>query len=172
MCLTNTYSVGVFIKTRGVKGELVLELQEVCRFDDIKESVFVEIDGLLVPFFVEQNKPISTNRTRITLRHIADEQKAKEIIDCKVFVKNNELNNSTINIQTALLEGFTVVDKKHGNIGRVQQLLKQKNNPLIIIKHKQAEILIPYQENIIKKIDVAEQIIYVETPEGLINIYL
>jgi 16S rRNA processing protein RimM len=52
--------LGTLAKPHGTKGALMLKLRNN-KAEDFKkrESVFVEIDGLLVPFFVESIKDVS-----------------------------------------------------------------------------------------------------------------
>jgi len=57
--------IGSIIKTHGIHGELILEAKNPDLFENIKESVLLEIDGLLVPFFIAQTKLTGKDRLRL-----------------------------------------------------------------------------------------------------------
>ena len=55
-------------------------------------------------------------------------------------------------------------------IGTVKDYYEKKIQPLIVTEIEQKEILIPYDNNIIKKIDYKKKKIFVELPKGLLEI--
>ena len=55
-------------------------------------------------------------------------------------------------------------------IGKVKDYYEKKIQPLIVTEIEQKEILIPYDNNIIKKIDYKKKKIFVELPKGLLEI--
>ena len=62
MILKEKYLLGYLKKTHGLKGDLVFIIKELL-FDDFlkKELVFVELDNLPVPFFIEHSKPYNND---------------------------------------------------------------------------------------------------------------
>jgi len=68
--------------------------------------------------------------------------------------------------------GFTVMDKQHGNIGVITGVNDSVSQVLFEVKKDDKELLIPVADNIIDKVDRANKILYVTTPEGLVDLYL
>ncbi len=169
---TNALPIGFITKTRGVKGELVIELNDVNLFNNIKESLFVEIDGLMVPFFIESKKNLQTNKISVKLQHIDNQTKAIEFIDYNVFIPQQDIDTSENDISPSLLIGFNVTDKNYGDIGIIEDFIDNKNNPLIAINHNNNEILLPFNQDFILSIDTENKILNIESPEGLINLYI
>lgn len=167
-------AIGIIVKTRGINGELILETKDSTIQENIKESLLVEIDGLLVPFFIKQINSISATRTRIILDWVDNERKASKLVNCTVYLEAKQISNpeKPNEISPSLLEGFKVIDSKKGDIGTVLEFIEQENNPLLIIKHQRNEILIPFQDQLITEIDQSNKTIFIETPEGLIDLYL
>jgi len=67
---------------------------------------------------------------------------------------------------------FNVIDKTHGNIGTVQQYINNPSNPILLVKNNLKEILIPYHEDLIDRIRLKKREIYIDAPDGLIDLYL
>ncbi len=174
MNIKDALQIGFIVKTRGVNGELVLEAKESSVLENIKESVHLEIDGLLVPFFISQIHNISSTRVRVTLDWIDSENKAVKLVSCPVFIPTDTIQkqHNTDTFSPMLLEGFKVIDQTHGDIGIVSQYIDQANNPLLIILKDRSEILIPFQPDLIQEIDTKNKTLYIDTPEGLIDLYL
>jgi 16S rRNA processing protein RimM len=70
------------------------------------------------------------------------------------------------------VDGFFVIDKHKGNIGKITQILDFPGNPLFEIKYENKQLLIPVRDEFIEQLDRENRTIYINAPEGLIDIYL
>jgi 16S rRNA processing protein RimM len=70
------------------------------------------------------------------------------------------------------IQGFKAIDSEYGEIGLVQQVVNQSVQPLFSILKRNKEILIPVADEIIKEVDRENKCIYLNCPEGLIDIYI
>lgn len=172
MTSNDTLFIGILVKSRGINGELILEVEGTSVFENIEEAVFVEIDGLLVPFFVQQITPLSEHRATVLFCGISDEKKTKELLNCKVFLPSKYLQNNRKELLPSLLIGFDVIDKNYGDIGKVQQFINQANNPLLLVKNGNNEILVPFHQALIIEMNLENRTVFVDTPEGLIDLYI
>ena len=68
--------------------------------------------------------------------------------------------------------GFTVVDANFGEVGQIVHINDKAAQPLFEIDRQGAEVFIPMVDDFIKKVDREKKIIEVETPQGLIDLYL
>ena len=68
--------------------------------------------------------------------------------------------------------GFTVVDINFGTVGIVKSINDSTAQALFEIDRDGIEILIPMNDAFIKNVDKKKKIITVDTPEGLIELYL
>ena len=65
------------------------------------------------------------------------------------------------------------MDARLGAVGELQQIVDFKVNPLFqIISPDSKEILIPLLKDTVTKVDREKKELHVQTPEGLIEIYL
>lgn len=167
-------AIGTLIKTHGIHGELILEAKIPDLLKDIKESVFLEIDGLLVPFFIDEIHPTSKERFRIRFDWVDSEPLAKKISNCPVYITLNSISHSKIEFEENydILTGFMVIDTKYGKIGTIDYTIDSDSNPLMAVTYKNNEILIPIHPNLIKGINTEGKTISIESPDGLIDLYL
>ncbi|NJK85902.1 MAG: hypothetical protein HC906_07985 [Bacteroidales bacterium] len=108
------FLLGTLSKTHGVHGEFVLKLNNIDA-DDIEEmeSVFIEFDGLLVPFFISEFFQKSAESLIIKFEDIETEEQASEFVSCKVFTQNHVAppKDSFISIAESIMD-YQVIDLK------------------------------------------------------------
>lgn len=164
--------LGTLVKTHGTKGSILLLFRDL-NIEDIKgkESVFVEIDGLLVPFFIEEFHERTKDSANIKLRDIRTEIQAKEFIGYDVYIAKSQVRRKkreTTGIQG--IAGYRVEDQNLGFIGIAESIADIANNPLLRVQHEGRVYLIPVHQDIIIEIDDKEKVIVVEAPEGLFEL--
>lgn len=161
--------VGKIVKTHGVNGEVIVELDNPAILEDTTEPVVLEIEGLRVPFFIEQAKAVSAQRARIQFDCTRTEQRAKTLVGCRVFVSPDLLDDTDDEFSSpSALVGFKVIDKQHGNIGAIQSIDNLNINPIMVVGDK--ELLIPFHPEFVTKIDFRKKQVRVSIPEGLLNL--
>ena len=117
----NLHLLGSLIKTHGVHGECVLKINTL-KPEAIHEieSVFMEIDGLLVPYFISQLSDRDQSSLIIKFDDIDSKDKAGELIGCDIYIPQDSINfHDNTDSEAPDLTGYEIVDKKHGNIGRI-----------------------------------------------------
>ena len=157
-------------KTHGINGKLILKLEEEADWENVEiETIFLEIDGLLVPFFlVEDSFRMKDNlHAIIQLDDINSDQEAKDILNTKVYLSKDDFEfeaseNEYLN--------FLVIDEHEGELGKISMILEYPEQDIFQIISDEKEILIPFNDVFIKKIDEENQILYMDLPEGLIDI--
>ncbi|MCB9222842.1 MAG: ribosome maturation factor RimM [Crocinitomicaceae bacterium] len=168
------FRLGSVAKLHGYKGEvsLFLDVDDPQEYKRL-ESVFVEIDGKLIPFFLEylhlRNKGFAVAK----FETIDSEKKATMLLKCGLYLPLDLLPETEENeFYYFEIENFKVIDEKHGDIGIVQHVIDLSGNPIIQIDKDGIEILIPKQDEFILKVDWDNETLYIKAPEGLIDMYL
>jgi len=171
--LSDYIVAGIITKTHGVHGQVVMQLNNLSFENILKlESVSIEIDGLPVPFFIESYSSRNSTSIILSLEDIEKEEKAIELIDKNVFVKSDTiLLDPKANEQINSLTGYKIIDKKLGEIGILKEILELHKNPLLRIMKGRKEILIPFHDEFIIKIDDKNKTIFVKTPVGLTELF-
>ncbi|MDF2436105.1 MAG: rimM [Bacteroidota bacterium] len=167
------FSLGYIAKTVGNKGELILILDVDDPFKYKKlESVFVEINKELVPFFITRME-VRSNGAKVNFDGIDTTERAEHLKGHSLYLPLSflpPLKGKKFYYHEVV--GFNVVDKIHGDIGNVLSILDYPTQALFQIKKGETEILIPVKDEFIISIDRPSKTIHVSPPEGLIDIYL
>jgi 16S rRNA processing protein RimM len=168
------YFLGKITKTSGYKGNLMffLDVDEISYYKELA-AVFIEVSNELIPFAI-QTLQIKNNRIAIAkLEDVDNEDQAIALVGCELFLPLSFLPALTGNqFYYHEVTGFVVTDINYGYVGVIDHILDQSSQALFVIQSKGKEILIPITDEIIKEVDRQKKQIEVETPEGLIDLYL
>ena len=170
----NYFQLGYISRTHGLKGDVVVTfIVDPAEFYTGLKKIFVEVNGQLVPYPVRAIL-LKNNQAIIKLEGLTVIEQAEKMLKLSVYVEKKflpELDQSSF--YTHEIIGFKVVDKTHGEIGTVQEVLKfPHQNIFQIVDKAKNEILIPAQQNFIVKVDRENNYLYLDAPEGLIDLYL
>ncbi len=174
MDLKDSIYIGQIAKLHGYKGgvSLFLDVTHPEEYMDM-ESFFIEIDGILTPFFVESFKLKNKGFAAVKFQGIDTEQEARSLLKKKVFIPESELKElDESNFYDHEVIGYEVEDIVKGEIGKVTAIADLKQNPLLVIEFKDKEILLPIFEGLIIKVDRKLKRLKVKAPDGLIDLYL
>lgn len=171
----NCYLTGSFVKTHGVNGELVLKKENDFLEKYQLESVLVDIDGGLVPFFISpQGLRVRNQGTlRVLLDDIDTEHKALRFVGCPIYIPMKDLPEQTHeeDMDLDLMVGYHIIDQQHGDLGAIEAILDYGGNILFQLTINNQEVLVPFIEENIQGIDEQEKILMMDTPKGLLDIY-
>lgn len=164
---------GKIIKTHGFKGELIISVGfPIADISEKTSYVFLEIEGLLVPFFFETVAG-SGNSLNVKFEDVNTEEKSRSLCGCSIWVPKELMPKKLkTHIEISGFTGFKISDKQKGEIGELKDILEMPQQQMLQITKGNKEILIPVNEEIILKIDKKKKIIFIDAPEGLIDIYL
>lgn len=168
------YFLGSIRKTYGIDGEVVIVFENDPTETNLKklESVFIEIDGQRIPFFISGLKKISSGSAIIKLDLVDKLDDAKPLVNQRVYTHLKEFAAcETEESDLSFLSGFTLFGAKEGEIGRIDEVLIYPQNPVLKIIKGGKEILIPLNEELIESIDMGRKEIFMILPEGLIPIF-
>ena len=168
------FNLGSIARLHSFKGELsiFLDVDDPKEFKEL-ESVFVEIDNILVPFFIEHILIRNKGFAVVKFEDVNTEEKARRLLKKKLYLPLDFLDDlEDDEFYLFEVEGFKVIDAVHGDIGNIVKILDYKTNPMYEINFNGKEILIPKQDQFFDRIDWDTETIYLKAPEGLIDMYL
>lgn len=168
------YRLGSISRLHSFKGEVAiyLDVDDPYEYENL-ESVFVEYDNKLIPFFLERISVRSNGHAVVKFLDIETERQAKTLLKCGLYLPLSDLPDlEGKEFYFHEIQGFRVIDETHGEIGTVIQVMDVPNNPLIAIDSNGNEILLPKKDEFILKIDRDKKELFVRSPEGLIDMYL
>lgn len=164
--------VGFIRKTHGVFGELVLEFESQFEISIEKtDRFFVELEGLLVPFFVVEDgfRFKTENAAILTLRDVDTEKYAKRLVGNSVYLFKTEIVVVPEELFDSELVNYLLVDEKLGEIGIIDQVDNYSGNIVITVNFKGKELLVPFNEDFLVSLDKQNKIVTLSFPEGLLD---
>ncbi|MDR0970300.1 MAG: ribosome maturation factor RimM [Lentimicrobiaceae bacterium] len=164
---------GKIIKTHGLKGGLSLRVDtdDPTVYQNIN-YILVEMNTRLIPFFITSFK-LNANKAYITLQDINSIEQAQELIGKDSYLPLEflpKLNGNKFYFHE--VTGLLLVDETFGEIGTIEKVLEYPNQAVFQVFKNGKEVLIPIQDEVIKKVDRNKKTITVKAPEGLIELYL
>lgn len=163
--------IGFFRKTHGVHGNVILDFEPHFEYSvEDANRFFVELEGLLVPFFISDNglRFTTSNSAIVTLDWVKTEKYAKRLIGSSVYLFKEEITDEPEEIDETL-EGFLLIDEKLGEIGMINQVDDYAGNIVLTINYRGNEVLVPYSTEIEVSIDEALKTITLNLPEGILE---
>lgn len=170
----NCFYLGKIVKKYSFKGELLVKLDtdDPEQFVEM-ESVFVEQDNNLIPFFIENASLHKTELLRVKFEEVDSEEEANTLLGAALYLPLEVLPKLTGNkFYFHEIIGFKVIDKSFGEVGTVFTVNDTTSQALFEIHRNGKEILIPINDQFIVKVDRSKKTIYLDVPEGLIELYL
>ncbi len=168
------FYLGKIVKKHSFKGEVVIKLDtdEPHLYKNL-ESVFVELGNNLVPFFIEKSSLSKSTMFRVKFEGVDTESDAEAILRSGIYLPLTQLPKLTGDkFYYHEVIGFTVKDLNFGTVGTIININDSAAQPLFEIDRDGIELFIPMIDDFIKKVDRENKTIEVETPEGLIDLYI
>lgn len=161
--------IGQFNKPHGVRGEISFSFTD--DVFDRGESPYIVclIDGIFVPFFIEEYRFKSNATALIKLCDIDTEADARMFSLLEVFYpKKYYVEADDEATPDDYFIGFTICDRTQGCLGTVAAINDTTANVLFVVTRTDgSELLIPVQEAFVEAIDEEKHIIHMNLPEGL-----
>jgi len=168
------FYLGKIVRKHSFKGEVVIKLDtdEPELYQEM-ESVFVDLGNNLIPFFIDKSLLQKGNQLRVQFEDVYSEEEADSILKSDVYLPIDMLPKlSGDKFYFHEIIGFQIVDLRYGKVGIIEGINDKTAQPLFEVKNGDKDVFIPMIDDFIKKVDRKNKTIEVETPVGLIELYL
>jgi len=166
------FKIGKLAATFGVEGQLVLQ-HNLGKKTSLKglETIFIEEkkDSFL-PYFIASAKIKNDKETFILLEGIRSKEAAHFLVKKEVWLSEKDFKKSAAVAAPISFLGFTIINDKK-ELGEVIEVIEQPHQVLCAIMIDAKEVLIPIHENSLEKIDKKNRKLFVNLPDGLLDIY-
>lgn len=172
MSRDNCSLVGYISKPHGASGDVNIRMNGYdAECIEPGESMFVEIDGTLIPFFITESTP-KGNIAVIHLEFIDSVEEARKFSGKNIYLPTSILTQEKADneFDPSMLAGFHFTDTVNSIEGEIIEYLDNPSNPLFLVKTTEKEFLIPAHPDIITFIDETKKIIIMKLPEGIADI--
>ena len=168
------FYLGKIAKKFSFKGEVLiyLDTDEPELYENM-ESVFVEFNKNLVPFFIENSSLHKNDFLRVQFEDVDSEEEADSILNCEVYLPLSMLPKLSGNkFYFHEVIGFEIEDKRLGIFGKIVSINDSSAQPLFEVINGNVEILVPMIDQFLVKIDRENNKVIMDLPEGLVEMYL
>ncbi len=163
--------IGYITKPHGIGGMVIVRLDGAFA-EEIEEgdTLFVETDGTLIPFLIEEIRPVGETAF-IKFEFCDSEKEAGKLRGLNLFILNESIGDQSVQvIGASLFIGYRFTDVNSGISGIIEDFINNPSNPLFLARIESGEIYIPFQEDFVVRIDRRKKILHLQLPEGLTDL--
>ncbi|MCE5330990.1 MAG: ribosome maturation factor RimM [Bacteroidales bacterium] len=166
------FPIGQVVKPHGVNGEMLFNFTSDVFDTENIEFLIIEIQGIFVPFFIEEYRFKSESTGLIKFEGVESDEQARVFSGLMLFVQKKYLDKvEDAEIESDYFVGFHVVDEIKGELGLITEVDQTTENTLFVIDNgSNDELLIPIGDDYILEIDHEIKRILVRLPEGLLEL--
>lgn len=162
--------IGRFGKPHGVRGEIsALADTDI----DSLPCIFVEMDGLMVPFFVENVRTKGVESVLLTIDGIDTQEKAAVFTNRPLYALTTDLPEEETDEDGFYLDdlvGWTIVDGET-TVGTIEDFDDSTANYLFhVLAPDGSTIIVPASPDLIDGADSDTKTLYMNLPEGLLDL--
>jgi 16S rRNA processing protein RimM len=163
--------LGRITKVNGYQGAVTVKLEKIFTENIPRmESVFLEIEGRPVPFFISDSEYSGADILKLKFDGYNSIEKISEFTGCRVFLTSPIAAGDTKE-KMPDLKGYTVIVQNDVLLGIIKEIIPNPGQWLLnIVSGKNKEILVPFHEHFIVGIDNEKKIVAMKIPEGLTEI--
>ncbi|MCU7615137.1 ribosome maturation factor RimM [Chryseobacterium sp. GMJ5] len=167
------YFLGKITRRHGLAGNVILKLDtDQPELYNKLESIFVEINGLLVPFFIEKSSWSKLDALNIAFRN-SSEALVDQSLGKNVYLPLTTLPKlSGKQFYYHEIIGFEILDQDNNNCGVIRSVNDQTAQNYFVTNLDGKEVVIPIIKDWILEVDREERFIKMQLPEGLIDVFL
>ena len=168
------FYLGKIVRKYSFNGELLIKLDtdEPELYEDL-DALFVDVRGNLIPFFIESSQLHKSDLLRVQFEDVTTEADADALLKSDVYLPLAllpKLEGNKFYFHEVI--GFTINDKNYGKVGIIKSINDSTAQALFEVENNGNEILIPMNDEFVLEVNRKNKTILVETPEGLIDLYL
>lgn len=164
----DVYKIGRLGKAHGVKGEVSFQFNDDIFDTTDADYLILEIDGILVPFFMEEYRFRNDSLALVKFCDVDTQQRASELTGCDVYFPRTLAEDSEGQLSLSSLVGFDIVEASNSKVvGKIAAIDDTTQNILFELEDGR---LIPASDELITNIDTNRQQIIMQIPTGLLEI--
>ena len=162
----DVYKIGRLGKAHGVKGEVSFQFDDDIFDTSDTDYLILEIDGILVPFFMEEYRFRNDSLALVKFCHIDTQQRASELTGCDVYFPRSIAEQQAEGLSLSSLVGFDLIEANgKEKVGTIAAIDDSTQNILFVLEDG---TLIPASDDLITDIDTQQRQIVMNIPEGLL----
>lgn len=170
--MSQYFKIGKFAASHGLSGELILvhNLGKKTALKDLETLFIEESKDNFMPYFITAATAKNDAEVYVTLEGIDNKELARKYTPKEVWMAAEDFNKFAAKTAPISMLGYDLMDGET-NLGEIIEVIEQPHQILCAILYNGNEALIPVHENNLVKMDQKNKRVYVEVPDGLLEIY-
>jgi len=171
--MSNDYrNIGKLVAVFGLQGELVLQhrLGKKTTLKGLKTLFLEEKKGEMLPWFIQDIRAKGPEDVYIKLEGIDTKESARRLVQKEVWLPEAEVLQFAGKSAPISLVGYHLWQGDE-DLGEILEVIEQPHQVLCRIDLEGKEALIPIHEETLQKVDKKGRRVFVELPDGLLDVY-
>lgn len=166
------YYLGRITRKHGLAGNVVLKLDtDQPQHYNKMEGIFVEINGLLVPFFIDKQQWSKDDTKLISFKN-ATEAMVDQVINREVYLPLSTLPKLTgTKFYYHEVIGFNLLDESGTDFGEIKSVNDQTAQHYFVTDLNGKEIVVPIIKDWILEVNRDDRFVKMQLPEGLMEVF-
>ncbi|NSL90018.1 16S rRNA processing protein RimM [Chitinophaga sp. Mgbs1] len=171
--MSNYFSIGKLVSAHGLQGELLLRhsLGKRSALKGVTAIFLEERKNSFIPYFLEQVTVKDAEQVYIRLEGIHTKEAAQKLMPGQVYLQEEDFKQQAASSAPLALLGFSVEDAHHGPLGVIEEVIEMPMQVLVKVQINGKEALLPVNEQSLVKVDKKNQVVHLDLPEGLVELY-
>jgi 16S rRNA processing protein RimM len=168
----NYRNIGKLVAVFGLQGELILQhrLGKKTGLKGLKAIFIEEKKGEMLPWFIENVRPKGDEDLYIKFEGIDSKEAARRLVQKEVWLPEGEVAQFAGKSAPISLVGFHLWQGTE-DLGEILEVIEQPHQVLCRIDLEGKEALIPIHGETLQKVDQKNRKVFVELPDGLLDVY-
>ena len=168
----NYRNIGKLVAVFGLQGELVLQhrLGKKTVLKGVKALFLEEKKGEMLPWFVQSVRGKGEEDVYVKFEGIDTKEAARRLVQKEVWLPETEVLQFANKSAPITFVGFHLWQGTE-DLGEILEVIEQPHQVLCRIDLEGREALIPIHEETLRKVDKKGRKVFVELPDGLLDVY-
>jgi 16S rRNA processing protein RimM len=170
--MKNYRNIGKLVASFGLTGDLILvhHLGKKTALSGLEVLFLEEKKNELIPYFIESAKVKNAQEIFLKIEGVDTREAAKRMVPKEVWLPEAEFEKYAAKSAPITWVGFHLIDGGM-DIGEVLEVINLPMQVLCRIDLDGREALIPIHGETLRKIDKKNRLVYLDLPDGLLDIY-
>ena len=169
--MANKYvKIGNLLKPVGTRGEIKTDIPDEFLEDFVNAAhVFILINGSYVPYFIESVR--ETNQILVKFEDMDDPEEASTVSQKDIFMEEKNITSTEFANQKdkEQLLDYTIISNRE-NIGTIIAVEIFPQQIMAVVQKDSKPFYLPLVDQFIVEINEEDKIIYMDLPDGILDI--
>lgn len=165
-------SIGKIVASFGIHGEVVLR-HALGKKTALKglETIFIEVHkGEFLPYFISSARAKNDTEIFLALEGVGSREAALLLNQKEVWLAEADFKRYAAKTASISLLGYHIIHEGE-DIGEILEVIEQPHQVLCRIDLAGKEALIPVHESTLQKMDSRKKQVFLDLPDGLLDLY-